>query len=128
MSDLLNEFLDDRKQSNAEIKGCIEAGIAYAAFAVVSSNPHNELAIANTLRAGRKFINRKVDGNVLALAIAHCAADKFIVDTVETDISVEDAETTMKRYSISEVNTATGRKANAVTHAVSGVYALLRLQ
>jgi hypothetical protein len=82
------------------------AGVTYAAFAVHPPYP----------------------GNLLGVAIAHRAGDKFVVDLVRGDISVDDACAVLKRYGIAEVIGAVGEEDCALAHAVCGVLSELRLQ
>ena len=111
--DLLNEFLDDRKQRRAAIEQCVTkgvterppvAGVTYAAFVVHTPLP----------------------GNLLALAIAHRTPDKFILDVIRENISVADASAVMKRYGITEVTgDPNGDKSDALAHATAGVFSVL---
>jgi hypothetical protein len=81
-------------------------GVAYAAFAVHA--PHA--------------------GNLLAMAVAHRAGEKFVVDLVRADISVAEAVAVLQRYGISRVTGAVGDEADALAHAAAGAIGLLRLQ
>jgi hypothetical protein len=79
------------------------AGILYAAFAVHPPEP----------------------GNLLALAVAHCGDDKYIVDVIKDDISVVDAAAVLHSYGVTQVTGDVGDEADALAHAVAGVVNLL---
>jgi len=82
------------------------AGVSYAAFAVHPRRP----------------------GNLLGLAIGHCAGEKVVVDVVREDISVDDTCAILKRYGVSEITGAEGDVHDALAHAVAGVISVLTRQ
>ncbi len=107
----LDDFLD-RQQFADAIEACTDKGVTerppiegvkYAAFVVHPSQP----------------------GNLFAMAIAHRAGEKFVVDVIRDDISIADACAVLERYGISKVTGDLGEEADALAHAVAGaVYQL----
>jgi hypothetical protein len=74
-------------------------GVSYAAFAVHPPRP----------------------GKLLAMALAHRAGEKFVVDLVRADITVAEAVGVLQRYGVSRVTGAVGDEDDAQAHAVAGV-------
>ena len=79
-------------------------GVAYAAFAVHPPRP----------------------GKLLAMAVAHRAGEKFVVDLVRADVSVAESVAVLQLYRIQRVTGAVGDEADALAHAVAGAVAELQ--
>ncbi len=79
-------------------------GVAYSAFAVHPPRP----------------------GKLLAMAVAHRAGEKFVVDLVRADMSVAEAVGVLQRYGVSRVTGAVGDEDDAMAHAVCGAIAELQ--
>jgi hypothetical protein len=109
----LDDVLDRQRAADAlgrcTDKGVTErppvAGFSYAAFAV---HPRSE--------------------NLLALAIAHRAGEKFVVDLVREEISVAAASAILKCYGVSEVAGAEDVYGLPLAQAVMGVVSVLGRQ
>ncbi len=107
------DHLLDQQRWRDTIERCVDkgvterppvAGVSYAAFAVHPRSP----------------------GNLLGLAIAHRDGEMFILDVIRENISIAAGAAVLKRYGIAAVTTAVGDEADALAHAVAGVFYLLR--